>query len=314
MSLGRGEHDFDIGPTHPMLPDVFSALDWAYDSAPTQAYRISRALAGVRGLLGRYPEFDRQYTWLAERDGSDDPVAWAAAIAGIGGTALALGRDDYLQVMTRAEPLLDPDDAMSRCYLRQFPRRSPASTVTPPSWPPSSPRPRRAETITRCGSSRAWSPARTDAQGALDEADAAVAAIERVLKRRQLNLRLDTGLAAVGVAIYTATQRGDIATARSLAAAGGQPDATQVFTTSSCLGLLAYATGDADLMHRAVSWQAAAEAGMLAGLDPAAVELSPLAAVSLNVHCWAALLERRHEDASVPAAPQPSPTMPSRPR
>ena len=47
-SLDRGDHDFDIGPTHPMLPDVFAALDWAYDTAPTHAYRISRGLAGVR--------------------------------------------------------------------------------------------------------------------------------------------------------------------------------------------------------------------------------------------------------------------------
>ena len=45
-SLGRGDHDFDLGPTHPALPDVFAALDWAYDNAPSDAYRISRGLAG----------------------------------------------------------------------------------------------------------------------------------------------------------------------------------------------------------------------------------------------------------------------------
>src|SRR5262249_33725602 len=33
-SLGRGEHAFDLGPPHPALPDVFAALDWAYDNAP----------------------------------------------------------------------------------------------------------------------------------------------------------------------------------------------------------------------------------------------------------------------------------------
>ena len=209
VSLGRGEHDFDIGPTHPILPDVFSALDWAYDSAPTQAYRISRALAGVRGLLGRYPEFDRQYTWLTERDGSDDPAAWAAAVAGIGGTAFALGRVEYLQVITRAEPLLDPDDAMSRCYLRQF--HASIACLDGDTAELSA----FAATAEESGDDHAVRlfaslvASSHGCAGALDEADAAVAAIERVLKRRQLTLRLDTGLAAVGVAIYTATQRGE---------------------------------------------------------------------------------------------------------
>src|SRR4051795_5565623 len=63
------ERDFEISPAHPLLADVFAALDWAYDSSPSHAYRISRALAGVRALLGRFAEFDRQYTWLAARDG-----------------------------------------------------------------------------------------------------------------------------------------------------------------------------------------------------------------------------------------------------
>ena len=63
----RGDHYFDIGPTHPMLPDVFAALDWAYATAPTHAYRIGRGLAGVWMLIGHYPDLDRQYAWLAAR-------------------------------------------------------------------------------------------------------------------------------------------------------------------------------------------------------------------------------------------------------
>jgi predicted ATPase len=91
-SLGRGEHDFDIGPSHPLLTDVFAALDWAYDARPAHAYRISRGLAGVRALLGRYADFDRQYTWLAARDGGDDAAGWAAAVAGLSYFSGLVGR------------------------------------------------------------------------------------------------------------------------------------------------------------------------------------------------------------------------------
>ena len=102
-SLGRGEHDFDIAPSHPLLTDVFAALDWAYDSSPTHAYRISRALAGVRTILGRYADFDRQYAWLAGRDGSDDPAGWAAAVAGLSYFSAILGRLEFVELAERAE-------------------------------------------------------------------------------------------------------------------------------------------------------------------------------------------------------------------
>ena len=34
-------------------------------------------------MIGHYADFDRQYAWLAGRDGSDDPAGWAAAVAGL---------------------------------------------------------------------------------------------------------------------------------------------------------------------------------------------------------------------------------------
>ena len=106
-SLGRGEHDFDIGPSHPLLTDAFAALDWAYDSSPTHAYRISRGLAGVRAILGRYADFDRQYAWVAGRDGSDDPAGWAAAVAGLSYFSAILGRLDFAHLAERADPMID---------------------------------------------------------------------------------------------------------------------------------------------------------------------------------------------------------------
>jgi DNA-binding CsgD family transcriptional regulator len=291
VSLGHGDHDFDIGPSHPMLPDVFSALDWAYESAPSLAYRMSRCLAGVRGLLGHYPEFDRQYLWLSSRDGSDDPAAWAAAVAGMSNTAMAFGRDDYIELMARAEPLLDPTDEMSRCYLRLFPATIACFAGDPAELSAFvvTAQENRDDHAVRLFTSLV---AITHAcSGALDRADAAIATVQRVLDRRQLNFGLDTGLGAVGVAIFTACQRGNMATARRLATISGHPDAAQVFVTAACLGLFAYATGDFDMMRRAVSWQTAAEAGV------AAAEDNRMEGPALTVHCWAALLERRYDDA-----------------
>ena len=110
-SLGRGDHYFDIGPTHPMLPDVFAALDWAYDTTPSDAYRISRALAGIWMLIGHYPDLDRQYAWLAARDGNDDPPRWAAAISGLSIMGTTFGWAGFEELLARAEPRSIPDDA-----------------------------------------------------------------------------------------------------------------------------------------------------------------------------------------------------------
>ena len=123
-SLGRGEHDFDIGPTHPMLPDVFAALDWAYDTTPTHAYRISRGLAGVRMLLGPLRRVR-------------PPVRLAGITrrhrrpAGLGRRhrRRRLLRGGYSDVQGssswRPGPsgLLDPDDLSSRCHLHAFRQR-----------------------------------------------------------------------------------------------------------------------------------------------------------------------------------------------
>jgi hypothetical protein len=100
---------------------IHHALDWAYDNAPSEAYRISRGLAGVRALIGRYADYERQYAWLAARDGDDDPAGWAAAIAGLAHMAMALGQVGYFELAARAEGRLDPADVASRCLLRSPP-------------------------------------------------------------------------------------------------------------------------------------------------------------------------------------------------
>ena len=86
--VDRALHGFEFDPTHDAVPDVLAALEWAYDSAPALAYRLSRGLGWVRGHLGHLGDFRRQYEWVAARDGQEDPAGWAAAVAG-----LALGVD-----------------------------------------------------------------------------------------------------------------------------------------------------------------------------------------------------------------------------
>ena len=296
VSLGQGTHDFDIGPSHPSLPDVFAALEWAYDAAPADAYRISRGLAGPHGLIGRFAEFDRQYDWLASRDGSDDPTGWASAVAGLGHLAMTFGRFDYLELAARAEPLLASDDGASWCFLRIFP-----ATLDAVNGDDTELR-QLVAVAKRVGDDHALrllaislAVAQGNA-GKLHETDAAISLIRQVLDRRRLPFALDTALGAVGMALFMAIMRGDFDEARALAACGGQPDSTQVHITTMHIGLLGYLTGDRDLVARAASLQAALDAG-LAGDGDTIPAGSLVEGGALNVHCYEALIEERYDDA-----------------
>jgi predicted ATPase len=296
VSLGRGEHDFDIGPTHPALPDVFSALDWAYERSPEHAYRMTRALAGVRALLGRYSDFDRGYAWLAARDGSDDPAGWSAAVAGLGHMALTLGRTDYVELVARAEVLLDPDDVLSHGWLRLVQGMLDAlqgdgtqlDGVLAIADDEGDDHLQRAVAVPLA--------IMHACSGELDAADRAISAVQRLLDRRGLPLRLDTGLGVVGLAVWSAALRGDFAAARSLATSGGRPDASMAIVSSCYVSIFAYSAGDRALLRLAQSWQAGAEAALAAESDATNISHN-IEGPALQVHCCAALLEGRVDDA-----------------
>ena len=297
-SLDRGDHDFDIRPTHPMLPDVFAALDWAYATGPAQAYRIGRGLAGVWLLIGHYPDLDRLYAWLAARDGNDDPPGWAAAIAGLSIMGITLGWAGYEELLHHAEPRLDPDDAASRRYLRMwsairsslwdFEPAAAAELTAAAERDGDDHAAMRHAIVLACGHLNT---------GRLDDADAAIAVVRRVLARHGLPFAHHTAIDIVGLAAFAATHRGELQRARAVADTAGQANASAtILIANAYAALVGYATGDVELLERLAAWQAAAEAAFAAEVTatkrPAALEGG-----ALNVHWARAVVEGRFDDA-----------------
>ena len=296
-SLDRGEHDFDIGPTHPMLPDVFAALDWAYATTPTQAYRIGRGLAGVWMLIGHYPDLDRLYAWLAARDGNDDPPRWAAAVAGLTIMGSTLQWEGFEELLARAEPKLDPRDTASRRYLRMW------SSIFSSLWDFE---PAEAAELTAAADADGDDHAailhaivlacgHVDT-GRLDGVDDAVAVVRRLLARRGLPFAHHTALAMVGLDAWAAAARGELDRARTVTDTTGQPDATMILVTTCYAALIGYATGDIELLEQLAAWQADAEAAIAAEVTATNVP-SRLEGPALHVHWARAVVEGRFADA-----------------
>jgi predicted ATPase/class 3 adenylate cyclase/DNA-binding CsgD family transcriptional regulator len=111
-----------ISPSDDGLPDVFAALDWAYDNDAAEAYRISRGLGWNRSLIGHITEFRRQYEWVTRRSGSDDAAGWAGAVAGLCFPAMVTNRLDYPEFVDRARRCLPSDDGATSRLLEWFGR------------------------------------------------------------------------------------------------------------------------------------------------------------------------------------------------
>jgi DNA-binding CsgD family transcriptional regulator len=112
--VGRGQHGMLFDPTHPHLPDVLAAFDWAFGESPPDAYRMSSGLGWVRNSLGHYAHIAREVDWVAGRDGADDPVGWAKAVSGlVRSLNLVLTRPDIPELVARARPLLPPDETVA---------------------------------------------------------------------------------------------------------------------------------------------------------------------------------------------------------
>ena len=295
-SLGRGAHDFDIGPGHPLLPDVFLALDWAYEAEPAFAYRISRGLAGVRPVIGRFADFERQYQWLASRAEVDDPHGWACAVGGLSHLAASLGRVDFFDLQARAEAMVDRNDVGSYCFVRLFPETvaclvgetRQAATLAALAEEAGDDHAARALAIAvGVGCVNA---------GQLDEVDTALGIMHRMLKRRGLRFDHESALALVGVAAFAASLEGDLERAGRIAATPGQRDATQVLATNAYLSMVALYRGDLALVEQLTGQQASAERALEAQVRSSG-ERAALEGPALAVHYVRALLEGRSEEA-----------------
>jgi predicted ATPase/DNA-binding CsgD family transcriptional regulator len=102
------------------VPDAIASLTWAMTAAPTAAYLLAPGLstqsiaAGTRTAT-RIMDF---LVATAETGACDAPMAWAAAVAAMAGTAAVQDdRQDVLALLDRAVPLLSPDDRFSRRSL-----------------------------------------------------------------------------------------------------------------------------------------------------------------------------------------------------
>ncbi len=247
--------------------------------------------------MGRYQDFDRQYAWLAARDGRDDPRSWAAAVAGVSRLAATLGRTSFLDLAARAEPLLDPEDLGSRFHLRFFQAVWTALTtgdltdVTD-----------LLDTAQRIGddhATRNYASLLCSAcanTGRIDLMDRAIAIVRRLLARRGLPFAHHTALEMVGMDAFAAMWRGDLDRARTVADTPGQPDAPMILASSAYAAMVGYATGDIDLLDRLAGWQATAEQGLAAEVR-ATGEPANLEGPARHVHWTRALLEGRVDDA-----------------
>ena len=247
-------------------------------------------------MVGRFPEFDRQYEWLLSRDGSDDPSGWAAGVAGLAQMALTLGRLGFIDVVARAEASLDPEDVGSRCLLRQFPAL--LSCFAGDAG--------EAEELVASAESAGDDHAvRTVAMGLacghansgrLDATDATVDVVRRALARRGLPFAHDTAPVMTGLAAFSAMHRGDLERARTVADTPGRPDALLILAANAYAAMVGYSTGDIDLLKLMASWQAIAEKGLAAEVR-ATNEPANLDGPALHVHWTRAVLERRDDDA-----------------
>jgi hypothetical protein len=116
-SLGRGDHDFDIGPADRSFPTCSplstGPMRW-HPLTPIASAGASPASARCWGVS----PISTASTHACP-DG-DDPAAWAAAVAGLGHLALTLARTDFPDLVARAEAVVDPADTGTRCFLRLF--------------------------------------------------------------------------------------------------------------------------------------------------------------------------------------------------
>lgn len=293
-SLGRGEHDLDIGRTHPTLPDVFAALDWAYADDPPTAYRILAGIGWVRHLIGRYADIDRQCDWLAAQDPDHDPAGWAGAVAGLAPAATALARESMVDLLGRAAPWLLPDSGPGR-MLRHFSAVAAAFMEHPAELRAIVAEADAAGDDQALRQNASVLAVIENCRGEFDRTADAVERLRRMLTRRSHPFTSAAALAGVAQAALLAALRGDVDEAVRIVDLEGQADSAQVFAIACTTAYVAYLAGDVALARAAVAFQAPAHRALLAyEAQGGQAHLGPIAA---GTHGALALLEGRLDDA-----------------
>jgi predicted ATPase/class 3 adenylate cyclase/DNA-binding CsgD family transcriptional regulator len=256
VRTGRGDHGLTFDPSDEALPDVLAALDWAYEASPADAYRMCRGLGWVRIAVGHSAEFARQYDWVAARDGTDDPAGWATAVAGLALGAIASVRLDFLDLLARAEPLLDPQDHATRRLARSFPAHVALMVNSDGDelelLAASAARDGDDFALRQCAASLAIQHTR---EGHFTEAHQDINQVRALLDRRGLPFTMATGHAAFATAMNVLYEEGRLSEACEMANIGGPAEPGTVFIAAGVTATLGYLTGDRDLIARAQTMQ-----------------------------------------------------------
>lgn len=295
-ALARGEHSVAIAPDGPDLPDVFAALEWCYEDDPSTAYRIIAGVGWVRHNIGRLPEFERQYTWVAAQNPLTDPAGWARGVAGLSVGAVANGYVDFVVLAERAEPLLEAGDVRSRRMLRNCPAVMSCFLGDPAEL-------RAMATDAHMeGDDQALRQTATTlsivevALGELDRADDLFGRLARMLQRHGLPFTSASALVGAAQAALVLAYRGDVRGAVASIDLTGSRDAAHVFATAATASMVAYHAGDAELAAAAVAYQAAARSSLLA-YGRSNDRPNPLEPTAMGAPSQLAMIEGRWHDA-----------------
>ena len=249
--VGRGRYGIDHAVCIPELPDVFAALEWSYGSDATIAYRISFDLAYVRLQLGYFAELDRQFDWILDRDGADDPVLWQRALLGLGYAAIWMVRADVLTAALEVAPIDDDTCRRFSETLQGFVSLA-AADLEPMQRVVAAAVERGDDLVlpqtagllgfcaTRCGH--------------LDVAHAQLDVLRDLADRHGVPFSCDTVGSGILAAIELAMAEGRLVAARQLTEERAPLDHTHVFTLAGAMAQLGCLLGDGELLDRAERW------------------------------------------------------------
>jgi predicted ATPase/class 3 adenylate cyclase len=237
------------------LPDVFTALRWAYEASPIDAYRMCAMNRMARLGIGYFDELTEQLDWLIGRDGHDAPAEWAAAMVHLSQEALTLlGRLHLIGAQPRYESSIDPDDADTqfwRLYADGFSALITGDTE-------------RIEVAVDAAESRHYATGAIASAaflaliaawtGRLYLAETALARITKYLRELDQQFTCDTTFSGHSAAIAVATCRGRLDEARSFVQPGLPKNAFTLFLSAASIAFLGFMTADEGIHEIARRW------------------------------------------------------------
>ena len=238
------------------LPDLFAALNWAYEASPVDAYRICSMNRQARLAVGYLDEYNEQLEWLVARDGHEAPAQWATAIIHVAQEAITvLGRFDLAMPFASAEEagdLGDPDAQLWSGYADGFTRLLGDNDPVPMQRALAAAEAAHNATVVITAAAMlaligAWT-------GELALARDSTNRCTAVLGSLRQHLSPDTAGSGHAAAVWLAIIEGRLDHAKSLVEPEVSKAAMYLFLSALSISVLAFATGDDDLSNIAQRW------------------------------------------------------------